>query len=109
MVGKRYAEAKGASVRAVLKQYSERYLFGLLLVSAALVLVSYGVYTILGVATEPLLVYSNLFVIGGIFKYLQILLKSDNGEFPERMLVKDPVMLSIVVGWIGFISYVFYA
>lgn len=106
VIGRRYGEIHGSAVRDVAKVYTPAYLSGLLHITASMVLVSYGLYTILGVA-EPLFVLSNLLVIYGIFVYLGII-NNKNAEAPEQILFKHKGIQATVILWILLVTYISY-
>jgi hypothetical protein len=76
-------------------------------VSTALTLVSYGVYSVLGVQSE-LMVYSILFVLLGVFRYIYLIHTSAQAEYPEKIFVSDKIILASLVGWGIFIGCIFY-
>lgn len=107
ILGKRYAELTHEHKRAVLQAYSPKFLEHLLTISAALTIVAYGIYSILGVE-NALMVYSIFFVLLGMFRYLHIIYSNAEAENPERILFSDRVILLSVVGWLLFVGYIFY-
>ena len=126
---KRYAESRSGRSRAVLAYYPEYFLQGMLVLSAALVVVFYALYTVLGLslpghlgvlaeagvagAAFPLAVYSTLPVLGAIMRYLQLSFghTSDNTsavEYPEKLILKDPGLLLAALAWLAMMVAVFY-
>ncbi len=106
-VGKRRSELAGSNIRTVLKSYNLSLLDHLLSIAASLTLVIYGIYTILGV-TSDLTVYSIVFVIIGIFRYLNIVHTSHGAEFPEKLFYKDKTIFLSVLSWLIFMFCIFY-
>lgn len=107
VVGKRYAELKAGRSRAALSHYPEKFLEGMLLVSVALVLVCYGLYTILGVSS-PYAVYSTVFVLFGIMRYLQLAFRGGAIEYPEKIVVSDTGVLAASTGWALYMMFIYY-
>jgi decaprenyl-phosphate phosphoribosyltransferase len=107
VVAKRYVEFLNGELREVLKFYSHNFLQSLLIVSASLCVMSFAIYSVLG-NLHYLAVYSNLFVLAGMFRYFYIVYSSDAAEAPEVVLIKDGWLASIVVLWVGYLFIIFY-
>jgi len=107
ITGKRKAELGRTNTREVLKKYNINLLDHLLTISLTATLVVYGVYTVLGVDSD-IAVYSIIFVLVGMFRYVYLTYTSSETEFPERAVYRDKVVLASVVGWVGFMYYIFY-
>jgi decaprenyl-phosphate phosphoribosyltransferase len=108
IIGKRLAEKRHDNPRKVLKSYSSKLLEQLLTVSGSLTIVTYGIYSILG-TTSQLAVYSIFLVLLGLFRYFQLIYTNHTDtENPELLLFKDPIILLSVLGWLGFMGYIFY-
>ena len=92
--GKRYHELSVdgyADARDSLKQYNKPLLDSLIGISCVSALLSYAIYAVetarlLG-KTE--LVYTVIFVIFGLFRYLQVLYFDKEGGEPEKILLRD--------------------
>ena len=104
--GKRHHEfstAGYADKRQSLKRYNQRLLDQLIGISCVATLMTYTLYTVetarlLG-KTE--LVYTVLFVMIGLFRYLQVLYVDEKGGEPERVLLGDlPFLLNGII-WFG--------
>ncbi len=106
VIGRRYGEIHGSAARDVAKVYTPQYLLGLLYITASMVLVSYGLYTVLGVS-EHLFVLSNLLVIYGVFVYLGII-SDKNAEAPEEILFRHRGIQVTVTLWIILVTYISY-
>lgn len=68
-------------------------------------LMSYGLYGILG-AQSPYAVYSIFFPLAGIMRYLMLAKQEKGGAYPEKTIVQDPFIASVIVAWILFM-YIF--
>jgi len=104
---KRRAELSQPVQREVLKQYNAVFLEHLLSISAALALISYGLYSILGTSVS-LVVYSNIFVVLGIFRYLLLVYKSPRVEFPEKIFLSDGIIVTSIIAWAFFMFITVY-
>jgi 4-hydroxybenzoate polyprenyltransferase len=105
---KRQAELVGAighsETRAVLSDYSLPLLDKMLMVSAAATVLSYALYTAsertLAEFHTTSLIYTTVFVIYGVFRYLWLLDKKNLGENPTHVLLADwPTFLNMTL-WI---------
>ena len=108
VIGKRRAEFTRAEKRKVLSKYSQASLDAMLLIATALILASYGLYSILG-SKSPYTVYSTVFVVAGLFQMLnRMYLTQAVAEYPEQLLFKDRIVLSLFVLWLIFMSVLLY-
>ena len=104
VVGKRLAEVRGARVRSVTKQYTPRFLEMLLIIATTASLMSYGIYTVLEVAS-PLAPYTIIPVIYGLFKYLYLLSTTTTTESPERLILRQPDIIIAIIAWLWLMTY----
>lgn len=83
--------------REVLSCYTDAFLKGLIQVSVTGTTITYSLYTILEYDTQlPLITI--LFVIFGLFRYMQLILKEQEGRLPEEIVLSDkPLMISILL------------
>ena len=114
---KRYAESRSGRSRAALAHYPAHFLEGMLVMSAALVIAFYALYTVLGLslsgqvgagAFSALAVYSTLPVLGAVMRYLQLSFQNVDVEYPEKLLLKDPGLLLFGLAWLLMMLVVFY-
>ena len=104
--GKRRKEiAEGsAGHRAVFQDYSAELLNSLIIITAALTIITYSLYVVtsktmiaLGrerfIATIP-------FVVFGVFRYMFLIYRQNNGGDPAEILLKDRAMLIDIALWI---------
>ena len=87
-----------STTRKVLVHYNEKFLDQMIVVVAALTIISYCLYTILNDNFDHLL-YSSPFVLFGIFRYLYIIYIEKGGEKPEKEMLKDKTILSTILLW----------
>jgi 4-hydroxybenzoate polyprenyltransferase len=103
---KRRKEVTEASInhRAVFQDYTVDLLNSLIIISAALTIITYSLYVVtsktmiaLGrekfIATIP-------FVVFGVFRYIYLIYRQSNGGDPAEVLLKDKVMLIDIALWI---------
>ncbi|MBF0595533.1 MAG: decaprenyl-phosphate phosphoribosyltransferase [Candidatus Omnitrophica bacterium] len=90
--------------RSVLKHYSLYLLDQLIIISATLSIVFYGLYTISPEIVQRVrgysMAYSLVFVVYGIFRYLYLIHVRKLGDDPGDVLVGDMPMLVVVTAWI---------
>jgi 4-hydroxybenzoate polyprenyltransferase/predicted HAD superfamily phosphohydrolase YqeG len=106
IVAKRKAEFSQESRRAVLDLYTSSYLDHLLTISVCATLISYGIYTVLGNVPSHA-VYSNFFVMLGLFRYLHIVYTSNRSESPENVIFDGTILISMLC-WIVFMFSIIY-
>lgn len=103
--GKRYHEInvlEYAHCRVSLQRYSKTLLNQLISVSCAATFLSYTLYAV-DVGNElhkPEMIYSALFVIVGLFRYLQVLYVDEEGGEPERVLLHDSFFMVNCLMWL---------
>ena len=107
ILAKRKAEYHHEKRRKVLDAYNPILIDHLLTISAGLTLISYSLYTILGVESQWA-VYSIFFVLMGMFRYLMITYISNEAEYPEKIVFSDKIILASMIGWIAFMIFIFY-
>lgn len=75
----------------------------LIAVTCSTTLISYAIYAIeVGQSlAKPELVYSCVFVIFGLLRYVQTLYVKQSGEEPESILYTDPVFTLNIVAWLA--------
>lgn len=102
--GKRYHElsVKGYDdKRHSLKKYSKPLLDRLIGVSCAATLLSYALYAIETARSldKTPFVYTVVFVVFGLFRYLQVLYIDEGGGEPEKVLLEDKIFLGNGIIW----------
>lgn len=105
-------EEKSVTVRRVSLSYNYNYLSVLLSICSAVIIISYLMYTI---SDEVMLrfksdkvYYSSMFVIAGLFRYLQLAFVDLKTGNPTEVLYKDKFIQLAILGWILHFSYLAY-
>jgi 4-hydroxybenzoate polyprenyltransferase len=103
---------KGRAMRTAIVGYNLKFLDAALIVTAAITIVAYFLYTISPEVTARLsvnyLYVSTLFVISGILRYLKLTFIDHKSGSPIQLLFKDPLMQVIIVMWLLFYIWVIY-
>jgi 4-hydroxybenzoate polyprenyltransferase len=109
-VGKRRNELvimqdKAGETRRVLQEYGVEYLDVLLTLATTGVVASYAAWATIGKLAQINQTYTMAFtmpfVLYGIFRYLWLVLRRDEGEAPEILLLKDKPLLITVLLWLA--------
>ena len=92
----------GAGTRAVLDGYDERLLDLLITMTGAAALVCYSIYTLwpetVAKFGTPWLGATIPFVVFGIFRYMDLVYRRDQGDRPEHILLTDgPLLLDVAL------------
>lgn len=98
--------------RKVLAEYTPYLLDQMIIICSTLAIVFYGLYTmspdmIRRIGSHHML-YSIVFVIYGMFRYLYLSHVKKQGDDPGEVLANDPALLINVLLWILFICYLLY-
>jgi len=110
IVAKRKAElmesSNGDFTRKVLKLYNSAFLDQMLTIATTLCLVTYAFY-LLSFDDNGIL-YAFFFVLLGVMRYLYLIYRHNVGETPEKVVVKDPFLGIVIIGWIFYNAYFLY-
>lgn len=92
-----------SETRSSLKGYTPEVLDHLLVFSAGIAAVGYGVY---GIQSEtalkhPALILTVPIVIYGILRYLLLVFRHEQGEEPESIVFRDPHMIATLILFLG--------
>lgn len=107
VVGKRRAELANAVSRTVLKRYSMVSLDYMLVFSASVAVITYGIYAAVS-DHAAFMVYSVIFVAGVIMRLLNRMLLTSGGEYPEKFILEDRVALTLGIAWVLYVAIVYY-
>jgi len=100
------------STRIVLKDYSERFIDQISAISAGGLIICYALYsvsdrTILQFGTNYF-VFTTLFVVFGIFRYMFLVIKKSKGENPTEIMLTDFPMIINTILYIFVIIAIIY-
>lgn len=105
-------EDRAPNHRLILKEYSPYLLDQMISVVTASTVIAYCLYTISPETVEKFgtrnLIYSSIFVLYGIFRYLYLVHQKGLGGSPEELVIKDKPLLIDIVLWGLFIFLVIY-
>lgn len=97
-------ERTGKCVRPSIERYSVRFLNYAIPLTAAITVVCYIMYTmspdVIGRMGTPYLYVTSLFVLGGILRYMQIVLVKGRGGNPVANLYRDRILQCCIAGWV---------
>jgi len=97
-----------ADHRKILDEYSPYFLDQIIAVVTSSTLVAYMVYTVEAEATSAYLPLTIPFVLYGIFRYLYLVHKKEQGGNPTRILVSDLPLLMNIALWVGTVYLILY-
>lgn len=100
-------QVSGTDMRKAVKGYNLDFINAAISLICAVTIVSYFMYTMSPEVVQRLgthrLYYTCLFVLAGIFRYLQLIFVNQNSQSPTKILYKDRfIQLSIVLWVISF-------
>ena len=107
-----YLESTANSHRSVLKHYSPYFLDQMIGIVTASTVMSYALYTISEETIKKFgtnhLIYTVPFVLYGIFRYLYLVHRKEEGGNPTKLALTDLPLLVNIVLWIATASYIIY-
>jgi len=92
--------ANGSQHRKVLDEYSPAFLDQMVAVATTSTILTYALWTALGKFEGQHMVYTLPFVVFGIFRYLYLVYKREEGGEPEQLLLSDPPLLAGILLWL---------
>ena len=93
----------GVLIRKSVRNYNLEFVNACMTMIAGIIVVAYLMYTISDEVVVRLgehLVYTSVFVIAGLMRYLQITLVEKNSGSPTKILYKDSFIQVTLMGWI---------
>jgi len=98
--------------RAVLREYEVEFMDQMMTIAAAGMAISYALYTVaertVSVFGTANLIFTTVFVLFGIFRYLYIVRVRKTDDNPTHLLVTDPVMIVNVAAWFAVCVVIIY-
>jgi len=106
------AQSNDLKTRTVLENYSTTFIDQISSITAAGVIICYALYSVsskvLNNFHSDYFVYTTIFVIYGIFRYLFLAVHKDKGEDASEIILKDyPTMINIVLYFITVILIIY--
>jgi len=102
-----------AEQRRVLTVYSAAVLDQMLTIAAAGAVISYALYTVAPRTVELFhtekLIYTTVFVLFGVFRYLHLIYTSADAENPTNAVTRDVPIIVTVALWIGSCVAIIYS
>ena len=102
----------GKKMRKVIYGYNLQFIDGAMIIMASVVIVSYILYTTSLEASQRIqsefLYLTSLFVILGIFRYLQISFVEQDSGSPTKIMIKDKFIIITILTWISSFVYLIY-
>ena len=102
----------GKKMRKVTGNYNLKFIDGLLIIMASVVIVTYVLYTTSIEVVQRLqseyIYLTALFVILGLMRYLQLAFVENESSSPTMILLKDKFMLLTVLAWVFSFALIIY-
>ncbi|MBN1518369.1 decaprenyl-phosphate phosphoribosyltransferase [Candidatus Sumerlaeota bacterium] len=93
--------------RAVLEEYSTPFLDQLVSITTTGTIMAYALYAINNDRHHGI-VWTVVFVVYGIFRYLHAVYHQNQGGAPEMTVLRDKTMVANVILWLASMIYIFY-
>lgn len=91
-------------MRPNIQGYNKQFLDIAMSISASIVMLSYILYTISPEVTQRFnsnhMYFTSIFVLLGIFRYMQLSFVDNNASDPSRVLLKDKFLQLVILAWI---------
>lgn len=105
--------AKNGDHRDVLQEYSPNLLNQIISICATGVIITYSLYTMsdetIAIHHTKNLITTVPFVTYGLFRYLFLIHRCNQGENPSQDLFKDPHIVISMLSWLSLTSYLFFS
>ena len=91
------------ATRPVLREYDLHIIDQMMTIAASGMAISYALYTVaertVGIFGTENLIFTTVFVIFGIFRYLYVIKRHETDDNPTRLLLHDAPILFNVLAW----------
>ncbi|MBN1899950.1 decaprenyl-phosphate phosphoribosyltransferase [Candidatus Sumerlaeota bacterium] len=94
--------------RPVLEEYSPAFLDQMVAISTTATIISYALWSTIGKFAHYRMIFTLPFVLYGIFRYLYLVYKKEEGGAPEALLLKDRSLLIDILLWLFFTIFLLY-
>ncbi len=110
MIQKQHIDTK----RRVLQEYSVPFLDSLLIITTTGMAISYSLYTMaertIAVFGSEYLIFTTVFVLFGIFRYLFLVIVKEEGENPTAILTQDaPMAINLFLWLITCVAIIYFS
>ncbi len=92
-------EGNASGHRKVLEEYSAQFIDQMIAVVTSATVISYALWTAIGYTRHQTMIFTLPFVLYGIFRYLYIAYKREEGGAPENVLLTDKPLLIDIFIW----------
>lgn len=104
--------SSGSDMRKAVKGYNLEFINNAIALICAVIIVAYFMYTMAPETRERLqthrLYYTCLFVMAGIFRYLQLVFVQQSTQSPTKILYKDRFIQASIVLWVASFYIILY-
>lgn len=98
--------------RTVLKDYSLNFIDQIVAMTGSGVILSYALYSVADKTVEKFgterLIFTTMFVIFGIFRYMYLVYKKDRGENVIEVILTDPPMIINLIFYVASAVFIIY-
>jgi 4-hydroxybenzoate polyprenyltransferase len=97
--------------RRVLATYSLPYLDALIIVLASSTIVAYLLFCTSTYGQSKFgdwVLATGVFVVFGVFRFIQIIMMNDGGDNPTALIIKDKMMSLAILGWAAVFFFIMY-
>jgi 4-hydroxybenzoate polyprenyltransferase len=98
-------QVRPGSERKVLESYGTTFIDQMLTIAAAGAVISYALYTVAPRTVEVFgtdkMIYTTVFVLYGMFRYLFLIHMTDSTENPTNVVTSDRPIVVVTILWIG--------
>ena len=94
-----------SNFRSVLTDYSLENVKLMVSITSACLIMTYSLYTFF--VMDRLMMFSILFVIFGIFRYLELISENKTIDRPERLILDKQLLINGIL-WVLFVCYILY-
>ncbi|WP_253248261.1 hypothetical protein [Helicobacter sp. 12S02634-8] len=105
-------ESGGVKMRKVIDGYNKQFLDIAMAISASIVMLAYIFWSISLEVRERLhsdyLYLSSVFVLAGIFRYMQITFVENRSGSPSKIVLKDRFLQVVILCWLVFLLILMY-
>lgn len=98
----------GGSTRKVIEEYSPALLDQMVAITTTSTIMTYALWAALGKFADERMIYTLPLVVFGIFRYLYLVYRRDEGGEPESILLADIPMIICVLLWLAAVTAIMF-